>query len=193
MIDSLSDKLLIIGDVLRQDSLNYFYFLDRLGSSFRWKGNNVSSEEVTLGFSRIVGLDKDIVTFGVTIPHTDGKAGMTVIAVKSLAESKKLAEVVARVNGSVNEVLPSFARPIFIRFVEEIGSTGKFARMCKISANSMCFLRNLGTYKLQKTRLQEEGFKISTEADPIYLFLDGDYVEFTETLHNQVIHGQVKL
>lgn len=52
------------------DNLNYFHFVDRLGSSFRWKGENVSSEEVTIGLGRIVGLDKDIVTFGVSIPHT---------------------------------------------------------------------------------------------------------------------------
>ncbi len=111
-----------------QDDLNYFYFLDRLGSSFRWKGENVSSEEVTLGFSRIVGLDKDIVTFGLTIPHTDGKAGMTVIAVKSI-DHDKLSELVARINACVIEVLPSFARPIFIRFVKEIGSTGKLVKV----------------------------------------------------------------
>ncbi|XP_021952369.2 long-chain fatty acid transport protein 4 [Folsomia candida] len=165
------DRYFRSGDIMYLDNLNYFHFVDRLGSSFRWKGENVSSEEVTIGLGRIVGLDKDIVTFGVSIPHTDGNAGMTVIAVNSI-DQKKISDLVTRINSRVNEVLPSYARPIFIRFVGDIDATG--------------------TYKLQKLALQKDGYEISSIADPLYFFSEGKYTEFTKELYEKVMHGMLR-
>ncbi|WP_084421609.1 long-chain-acyl-CoA synthetase [Henriciella litoralis] len=111
------------GDLLRQDEDGYFYFVDRLGDTFRWKSENVSTSEVEDVLSR-----SDIVTmsnvFGVAIPHAEGRAGMAAI---SVSEAPDMRELYRHVTAS----LPGYARPVFLRVLpdQEITSTMKFRKV----------------------------------------------------------------
>src|SRR5207302_450613 len=68
------------GDLMRKDAQGYFYFVDRIGDTFRWKGENVSTSEVAEAIARCPGV-LDATVFGVEIPGTDGRAGMAALVV----------------------------------------------------------------------------------------------------------------
>jgi len=100
------------------DEFGYFYFKDRTGETFRWKGENCSTAEVEAIVSNICGL-RDAVVYGVQVPHTEGRAGMA--AVSDPVGTLDLTALAAR----VIESLPSYARPLFIRIVKQLDMTGK--------------------------------------------------------------------
>ena len=66
------------GDLMRQDARGYFYFVDRIGDTFRWKGENVATSEVAEAIGAFPGI-KEATVYGVAIPGTDGRAGMAAI------------------------------------------------------------------------------------------------------------------
>src|SRR5207302_8978591 len=70
------------GDLMRKDEQGYFYFVDRIGDTFRWKGENVSTTEVTQMIAACPGVI-DAVVYGVTVPGTEGRAGMAAVVVSS--------------------------------------------------------------------------------------------------------------
>ena len=100
-----------------KDEFGWMYFKDRAGDTFRWKGENVSTMEVEAVVSQVVG-QKDCVVFGVEIPGTEGRAGMTVIP-----DPERKVDLEKLYSG-VTEKLPSYARPMFVRFVKELKRTG---------------------------------------------------------------------
>lgn len=109
------------GDLLRQDKDNLVYFVDRLGDTFRWKSENVSTNEVE---DVISSFDQNkyihqVVVVGVQVPEHEGRAGFAVIAphdIENLPDPRLLAEyLIAQ--------LPRYAVPVFIRFVERISTT----------------------------------------------------------------------
>lgn len=112
----LTSKL-ISGDVLFMDELGYFFFKDRTGDTFRWKGENVSTAEVEAVISSIVGL-KDAVVYGVLVPGLEGKAGMAAIA-----DTDGSVDLDVLADG-LQKQLPVYARPIFVRVLKEINMTG---------------------------------------------------------------------
>jgi len=106
------------GDLMRRDSFGYFYFVDRLGSSFRWKGENVSATEVASVIMRCPGV-VDAVVYGTAVAGTEGRAGMAAVAVEDGFRLETLkAHLVAN--------LPSFASPLFIRLCQSIPATATF-------------------------------------------------------------------
>ena len=107
------------GDILIKDEFGWMYFKDRAGDTFRWKGENVSTMEVEAIVSQVVGL-KDCVVFGVEIPGTEGRAGMTVIP-----DPERKVDLEKLYSG-VCDKLPSYARPLFVRFVKELKRTGEY-------------------------------------------------------------------
>ena len=66
------------GDLMRKDAQGYFYFVDRIGDTFRWKGENVSTSEVAAAICAFPGV-KDATVYGVTIPGAEGRAGMAAL------------------------------------------------------------------------------------------------------------------
>ncbi|CAB3244952.1 unnamed protein product [Arctia plantaginis] len=156
------------GDVLVMDHYGYFYFKDRTGDTFRWRGENVSTAEVEGVISTLIGL-KDAVVYGVKIPNVEGKAGMAAIA-----DPDKTVDLVALAKG-LRSSLPIFARPLFIRIMPESPLTA--------------------TFKLKKRELMEQGFAVNIHSDPQY-FLDqktGEYVPLTQKLYDDIIQGAIRL
>lgn len=160
------DKAFITGDILVQDEYGYFYFKDRVGDTFRWKGENVATAEVEGVISNIAG-HRDATVYGVQIPGMEGRAGMAAIVdPDSLLDFKALAE-------GLDKALPTYARPIFLRIVKELEMTS--------------------TFKLKKINLQNEGFNPNKIQDKVY-FRSGnkEYVEITPELYQEIISGSKK-
>lgn len=161
------DRVFNTGDILVMDELGYFYFKDRTGDTFRWRGENVATSEVEAVVSSVIGL-KDTVVYGVEVPGNEGKAGMAAIYdPENSLNLKELAE-------GVKKVLPSYARPLFVRVLSKLPMTG--------------------TYKLKKRDLQCESYDITKLTDPIY-FLDrtGTYVKLTEELYKNIIGEKLRI
>ena len=106
------------GDILIKDKFGWVFFRDRAGDTFRWKGENVSTMEVEAIISQVLG-ERDCVVFGVEIPGTEGRAGMAVIqgAGTALQPSQLFTKL--------SDKLPTYARPMFVRFVKELSKTGE--------------------------------------------------------------------
>ncbi len=155
------------GDLMRRDAHGYFYFVDRIGDTFRWKGENVSTGEVGDALAAVPGIS-DVNVYGVHVPGMEGRAGMAAMVAGGDFDMDGFA---ARLRGR----LPHYAQPIFLRLSPRIEVTG--------------------TYKQRKVDLVREGFDPSTIADPIY-FLDpgsGKYEPLTAARYADICEGRVKL
>ncbi|XP_074787699.1 long-chain fatty acid transport protein 6 isoform X5 [Athene noctua] len=157
------------GDLMVQDHENFLYFWDRIGDTFRWKGENVATTEVS---DVIVMLDfiQEANVYGVSVPDHEGKAGMASLILKQ-STSLDLEQMYKQ----VVTYLPSYACPLFLRVQEKMEMTG--------------------TFKQQKFRLVDEGFNPSTITDPLY-FLDSSkkaYVLLTKEVHEMILSGKMKL
>jgi len=153
------------GDLMRRDSHGYFYFVDRIGDTFRWKGENVSTGEVGEALLAVPGI-REANVYGVAIPGVDGRAGMASLVVDGDFDLDGLPKRLA--------ALPSYARPIFLRLTPRIEVTG--------------------TFKQRKVDLVREGFDPSNIADPIYAFDSdtGKYERLTPDWFSEIQSGQAR-
>uniref|UniRef100_A0A3B3ZPX7 long-chain-fatty-acid--CoA ligase n=1 Tax=Periophthalmus magnuspinnatus TaxID=409849 RepID=A0A3B3ZPX7_9GOBI len=155
-----------LSDVLVMDDFGYMYFRDRGGDTFRWKGENVSTTEVEGILSSLLS-QTDVAVYGVTVP-VEGKAGMAAIAdtTGSFDPNSFMQKV--------QKALPSYSRPVFLRLSPQVDTT---------------------TFKIQKTRLQREGYDPRHTTDQIY-FLNSRaarYEVVDEQLYNAITEGNVSL
>ena len=153
------------GDLIREVNVGFtagrkhYQFVDRVGDTFRWRSENVSTNEV----GEIINQYPQVQfcnVYGVAIPNADGRAGMAAITLRS-GEQLELAgfsEFVAR-------ELPPYARPVFLRIQPEMEVTG--------------------TFKLMKGDLRRDGYEISQTADPVFVMKPGQTVY--ETLDQQFL------
>ncbi|XP_053345546.1 hsFATP2a_ACSVL_like domain-containing protein [Clarias gariepinus] len=157
------------GDLLKIDHENFVYFQDRVGDTFRWKGENVATTEVSDILSMVDCIEEANV-YGVTVKGHEGRIGMAAIVLK---EGKEFDGVdTCRV---VANYLPVYAQPRFIRIQSSLELTG--------------------TFKMKKVKLVEEGFDPALIRDPLY-FLDvveKKYTTLTQEMYNSVIAGDIKL
>lgn len=160
------------GDVLRTIDVGYVYgalhyqFVDRLGDTFRWKSENVSTNEVGEILAECDGVEM-VCVFGVQVPGADGKAGMAALLPsegKSI-DLEKFAQFCAR-------NLPSYARPLFLRIVHEMPLTG--------------------THKFVRTGFVEDAYDITRITDPIYCWdaANERYQPLDAALHSKIAAGQ---
>src|SRR5690606_27974698 len=112
------DRWFRTGDLMRQDSEGYIYFVDRIGDTFRWKGENVSTAEVEQRLADAPGV-REVVAYGVPVPGQEGKAGMVALVVEGKFAPQAFAEWVDR-------ELPTYARPVFVRLIKAAETTGTF-------------------------------------------------------------------
>lgn len=129
------------GDLLRRDADGYYYFVDRLGDTFRWKGENVATQEVADVLNGAPGVAESCV-YGVTVPGEDGRAGMAALVL--VAPGRFDAEAFY---AHVDRHLPRYALPAFLRLVDAVEVTG--------------------TQKQRKQQLAAEGFDPAQIADPL--------------------------
>jgi fatty-acyl-CoA synthase len=128
------------GDLMRRDARGFYYFVDRVGETYRWKGENVSTAEVLTALTASRGV-YDGVVYGLSIPGCDGRAGTAALIVDSQFDLAAFrAEVASR--------LPSFARPVFVRILTALEATG--------------------TFKPRKQDLVASGFDPALVKDPLY-------------------------
>ncbi|XP_073909598.1 long-chain fatty acid transport protein 1 isoform X3 [Castor canadensis] len=162
------DSAYLSGDVLVMDELGYMYFRDRSGDTFRWRGENVSTTEVEGVLSRLLG-QTDVAVYGVAVPGVEGKAGMAAIAdPHSQLDPDSMYQ-------ELQKVLAPYARPIFLRLLPQVDTTG--------------------TFKIQKTRLQREGFDPRQTSDRLF-FLDlkqGHYLPLDEAVYSRICSGAFAL
>ena len=112
------DKWFRTGDLMRQDTEGYLYFIDRIGDTFRWKGENVSTSEVEQRLADAPGV-KEVIAYGVPVPSTEGKAGMVTLILEDKFEPQAFAEF-------ADAQLPPYARPVFVRIAKTVETTGTF-------------------------------------------------------------------
>jgi len=128
------------GDLMRRDVHGYFYFVDRLGDTFRWKGENVATAEVSQAICEFPGITEAAV-YGVRVPASDGRAGMAaIVAADDLDLTGFRTHLMKR--------LPDYARPVFLRIRDALDVTA--------------------TFKHTKSTLSREGFDPLATADSIY-------------------------
>ena len=130
------------GDLMRRDARGYFYFVDRIGDTFRWKGENVSTTEVAEAISTFPGV-REAIVYGVAAPGYEGRAGMAALVVDEIAEFDLDA-----LRAHIEKALPSYARPLFLRFRTELEATG--------------------TFKPKKSALVAEGFDPAEIEEPLF-------------------------
>ncbi|MDR3417372.1 MAG: long-chain-acyl-CoA synthetase [Nevskia sp.] len=156
------------GDLVRDQGWRHIQFVDRLGDTFRWKGENVATTEVEAALNRFPGIEHAVV-YGVTVPGADGRAGMAALSYAGEhLDGSALAEHLRR-------QLPAYAVPLFLRLRPEHETTG--------------------TFKYRKVDLKREAFDPSQVADPLYALLDADngYRPITPEIFQKIQKGEVRL
>ena len=153
------------GDVMSPQGLGHAAFVDRLGDTFRWKGENVATTQVEAALASDESVE-DCTVFGVEVPRTGGRAGMAAVKLRDGAEFD--GQSLAR---AVYEQLPGYALPLFVRVVESIEQTT--------------------TFKSRKVELREQAYGPDVQ-DPVYVLAGrGDgYVPFYDEYPDEVAEGK---
>lgn len=162
---SKGDSYFNTGDLVRDIGFRHAQFVDRLGDTFRWKGENVSTTEVE-GLVAEHPKISEAVAYGVEIPNTNGRAGMcaiTPIAGESITEQDHT-EILAY----LKECLPAYAIPVFLRIQQQMETTG--------------------TFKYQKNKLKDEAFNPAKTDETLLVWLPGEnkYCQVTTEIYENI-------
>jgi fatty-acyl-CoA synthase len=155
------------GDLMRQDKEGYYYFIDRIGDTFRWKGENVSTTEVAEVMGLFSGV-REVNVYGVAVPGYDGRVGMAAMVCDDGLDLDAL-------RAYTSSHLPEYARPRFLRLRTEIDKTA--------------------TFKQRKIDLAREGFDPAV-IDDVMFFDDprtGAYVRLDAARHADILSGRIRL
>jgi fatty-acyl-CoA synthase len=160
------DAWFATGDLMRQDEEGYFYFVDRVGDTFRWKGENVATSEVAEQLAVLPGV-KEATVYGVRVAALDGRAGMASLVT---GDGFSIAGLAAQVDAA----MPAYQRPLFVRLQPEIEITG--------------------TFKYRKMDLVEQGFDPGEINQPLF-FKDPEkgYVKLTKAVFDKIMAGTVRI
>ncbi len=155
------------GDLMRKDARGFYYFVDRIGDSFRWKGENVSTFEVAQTLAECPGV-RDANVYGVAVPGHEGRAGMAALVVAKGFDFLALRR-------HVESTLPSYARPVFLRLRQALEITE--------------------TFKHKAQALASEGFDPEQVEDPLYVAQPGEsgYVQVDAALYDRIRAGEIRL
>ncbi len=137
------DQWFNTGDLVLNQGFKHIAFADRMGDTFRWKGENVATTEVEAALLRHPAIE-DAVAYGVEVPGADGRAGM--VALKLRPDAEFDGEDVAR---HVLDTLPAYAVPLFVRLIDEVAQTS--------------------TFKSRKVELRNEAYSPDEVDDPLYV------------------------
>lgn len=159
------------GDTIIWDGEGRIFFTDRIGDTFRWKSENVSTMEV----GHVLGLHPGIHeanVYGVQLPHHDGRAGCAAVVLNGEVDAVMMRSVGAH----VKKGLPSYARPVFLRVMPDMAA------------------ESTGTYKQLKHNLRTEGVDpTKVDLKTVWWLKDGEYVPFREEDWKSIGEGRAKL
>jgi acyl-CoA synthetase (AMP-forming)/AMP-acid ligase II len=155
------------GDLVRDQGWRHIQFVDRIGDTFRWKGENVATTEVEAALRGAPGID-DCAVYGVSVPHADGRAGCAAIHRAGALDGAALAAHLAA-------QVPAYAMPVFLREVDSIETTA--------------------TFKTRKHVLRDEGVDPTRVQDPLFILLDRarGYEPLTPAIWSQIEQGALRL
>lgn len=161
------DQWFSSGDLLKRDKDGYYFFVDRIGDTFRWKSENVATSEVSEAISTFAGV-KEANVYGVLVPGEDGRAGMASIVPGEEFSINGLYE-------HLSQHLPKYSIPVFIRISKEIEVTG--------------------TFKYKKTDLVKDGFDPSVVKDQMYYAStsENDYIGLDVDVFKKISDHELKL
>lgn len=140
------DQWFRTGDLMRRDAEGFYYFVDRMGDTFRWKGENVSTTEVANVVRQCPGVI-DAIVYGVQVAGNEGRAGMAAVVSAEMFSLEALAL-------HLDQQLPSYARPLFVRLCTSLDATA--------------------TFKHTKNRFAAESY--TSSSDPVYIRHDRGFV-----------------
>lgn len=158
------------GDLVRDQGFRHIQFVDRLGDTFRWKGENVATTEVEAAFADVTQVEQAVV-YGVQVPGHDGRAGMAALTLTvppAQFDGKACAAVLTR-------QLPAYAVPLFLRVRDEHEITG--------------------TFKNRKVELKNEGFDLARVKDPVFFYkgVEEGYVPLMPEMIEGIVRGVVRV
>ncbi|XOV87510.1 MAG: long-chain-acyl-CoA synthetase [Pseudomonadota bacterium] len=166
-----SGDLMKVVDVGFAFGQKHYQFVDRVGDTFRWKSENVSTNEV----AELINAHPDIIftnVYGVEIPGTDGRAGMAAVVFRDGIDSTTVD--LLSISTHIQSELPSYARPLFLRVLKELPTTS--------------------THKLQKNDLRDQAFHLDKVTDEL-LVLKPDaetYARLDSDFYDQIMQRQVR-
>jgi fatty-acyl-CoA synthase len=158
------DRYYRSGDLMRYDEQDYFFFVDRIGDTYRWKGENVSTAEVADVLSQTPGI-REVTVCGVHVPGMEGQAGLAGVVCEGSLDLGELWRVA--------QELPAYAQPRFVRVMDGFSTTA--------------------TFKVQKTALRKEGIDPVAQAGRIHVRQDTGYVPLTVAVWRDVQEGRARL
>jgi fatty-acyl-CoA synthase len=153
------------GDLMRQDAQGFFYFMDRIGDTFRWKGENVATTEVAAAAASAPGV-KAANIYGVAVEGHGGRCGMAALEVADGFD-------VEAFRAHMAQHLPAYARPVFLRIVDSLAITE--------------------TFKQKKQLLAQGGFDPTTIGDALYADCGEGYVRLDAALYARINSGLIRL
>jgi len=159
------DRWFRTGDLMRRDEKGYYYFVDRIGDTFRRKGENVATSEVAeviCGFSGVQHAN----VYGVAVPGVEGRVGMATLVIDQVLDMTGLRKHLAG-------RLPAYARPAFLRIREQVDLTG--------------------TFKYSKTDLVREGYDPQACADLLYFDNADEFIPLDKELYERIQGGEFRL
>ena len=159
------DRWFRTGDLMRRDEKGYYYFVDRMGDTFRRKGENVASSEVEEILLRFPGVQHANV-YGVTVPGVEGRVGMAALAIDSELD-------LAALRKHSMDLLPAYARPAFLRLRSQMNLTG--------------------TFKYSKTDLIREGFDPDAATEAVYFDTGEGFAPIDRDLYQRILAGEFRL
>eukprot|EP00753_Platysulcus_tardus_P006205 PLAT14029.1.p2 GENE.PLAT14029.1~~PLAT14029.1.p2 ORF type:complete len:677 (+),score=327.57 PLAT14029.1:41-2032(+) len=164
------DRYFRSGDLMRVDADGFVYFVDRIGDTFRWKGENVSTNEVAEALNDSIGVHSSNV-YGVAVPGKDGRAGMAKMVVSDTFDLDAL-------HAHMTAALPSYARPYFLRLSRDDTA------------------HTTVTFKHRKVDLVKAGFDPAAVGDDELLFNDvsaGKFIPLTPDVYAKIIGGKMRM
>jgi len=160
------DRWFRTGDLMRMDQSGFFCFVDRVGDTFRWKGENVAASEVAAAIMAFSGITEANV-YGVRLPGAEGAAGMAAIVPDGRLD-------LAELRAHLTRRLPPYARPKFLRVAKQLAVTA--------------------TFKHTKGDLQRDGFDPAATSDAIYFDdpASDAFVPLDQALYERIKAGSVR-
>ncbi|MEQ1440274.1 long-chain-acyl-CoA synthetase [Fontimonas sp. SYSU GA230001] len=157
------------GDLVRDQGFRHIQFVDRVGDTFRWKGENVATTEVESALNQFPGIEQAVV-YGVQVPRCDGRAGMAALTFAQAPTADTLRALAAHLVAA----LPAYAVPLFLRLRDEHETTG--------------------TFKFRKGTLKQQGFDPRQVDEPLYVLRDRDagYEPLTPALYARIRDGELR-